>query len=205
MMRYAIQSSWILVAPTLFAASVYMCFGRLVRRLNAEAYSIIPARWLTKAFVLGDVLSFLIQGGAAGMMVVTSLAKVAKALIIIGLIIQILSFGLFSTTTVMFHRRIRARAADGMERGLDVPRIMKMLYWTSALIMIRSIFRLVEFSEGMDGYLMSHEWPAYLFDAVPMFAVTAIYFTQFPTQLREGTKADGYEGERLSVVAVPGK
>jgi hypothetical protein len=81
-----------------------------------------------------------------------------------------------------------------------------MLYAVSGLIMIRSIFRLVEYGEGMDGYLMSHEWTAYLFDAVPMIAVTGIYFFKFPAQLRVGVETAGeYDGEGLTVISVPGK
>lgn len=90
LMTFSIQSSWILIAPTLFAASIYMCFGRLVRKLHAESYSMIPAKWLTKTFVLGDVLSFLIQGGAAGMLIIQNLATIGKAMVILGLVIQVL-------------------------------------------------------------------------------------------------------------------
>lgn len=42
-----------------------MILGRLVRLLDAGAYALIPPRWLTKFFVLGDVLSFCTQGGGA--------------------------------------------------------------------------------------------------------------------------------------------
>lgn len=60
---YIIQSVLLLLGPTLFAASIYMILGRLVRLLEADAYSVISPRWLTKVFVLGDVLSFFAQGG----------------------------------------------------------------------------------------------------------------------------------------------
>ncbi|TIA35381.1 RTA1-domain-containing protein [Aureobasidium pullulans] len=177
LMTFSIQSSWILIAPTLFAASIYMCFGRLVRHLHAESYSIIPAKWLTKTFVLGDVLSFLIQGGAAGMLIIQNLATIGKAMVILG-----------------------------VERDVDWLGVMRMLYAVSGLIMIRSIFRLVEYGEGVDGYIMSHEWTAYLFDAVPMIAVTWIYFFKFPAQLRVGGETAGdYDGEGLTVISVPGK
>lgn len=60
---YIIQSILLLLGPTLFAASIYMILGRLVVLLEAESYSMIRPRWLTKVFVLGDVLSFFAQGG----------------------------------------------------------------------------------------------------------------------------------------------
>lgn len=59
------QSALILIAPAFFAASIYMELGRIIRLLNAEKSSVIKLNWLTKTFVMGDVLSFLMQ--ASGM------------------------------------------------------------------------------------------------------------------------------------------
>lgn len=57
------QSLLLLVAPALFAASIYMTLGRIILMVDGERYSLIRQRWLTKIFVLGDVISFLVQGG----------------------------------------------------------------------------------------------------------------------------------------------
>ena len=53
----------ILVAPALFAASIYMTLGRIIIKLDAQNESLIPVRFLTKIFVVGDVISFLLQCG----------------------------------------------------------------------------------------------------------------------------------------------
>lgn len=45
------------------AASIYMVLGRLIRLLDAHEYALIRTTWMTKIFVTGDVLSFLLQGG----------------------------------------------------------------------------------------------------------------------------------------------
>ena len=60
---YIIQSVLLLLGPTLFAASIYMILGRMVVLLDADNYSLISPKWLTKVFVLGDVLSFFTQSG----------------------------------------------------------------------------------------------------------------------------------------------
>ena len=62
-MPYALQSLFILLAPSLFAASIYMILGRIIRLTHGDSRSIIGPSRLTKIFVLGDVLSFLIQSG----------------------------------------------------------------------------------------------------------------------------------------------
>jgi len=55
------QSVLLLVAPALFAASIYMELGRIVLMVDGERSLFIRRTWLTKLFVAGDVLSFLMQ------------------------------------------------------------------------------------------------------------------------------------------------
>jgi hypothetical protein len=55
------QSVLLLVAPALFAASIYMELGRIVLMVDGERSLFIRRKWLTKLFVSGDVLSFLMQ------------------------------------------------------------------------------------------------------------------------------------------------
>jgi len=59
---YIMQTLLLLVAPALFAASIYMALGRIILLVDGEDRSIIKKRWLTKIFVAGDVLSFVLQG-----------------------------------------------------------------------------------------------------------------------------------------------
>ena len=58
---FIVNSILVLVAPALFAASIYMLLGRIILLTGGEQYSTVRRRWLTKIFVGGDVLSFLMQ------------------------------------------------------------------------------------------------------------------------------------------------
>ena len=60
---YIIQSIFLLVAPALFAASIYMILGRIIVAIDGERFSLIKKKWLTKIFVMSDVLSFLVLSG----------------------------------------------------------------------------------------------------------------------------------------------
>ena len=62
-MPYIAQSMLILLAPALYAASIYMLLGRLVVLLDGEDNCVISTKWLTKLFLLGDILSIIGQGG----------------------------------------------------------------------------------------------------------------------------------------------
>jgi hypothetical protein len=65
---YVVQIILLLVSPALFAASIYMVLGRLILLTEGESMAPIRAKWLTKIFVFGDVLSFFVQ--SAGMYLV---------------------------------------------------------------------------------------------------------------------------------------
>lgn len=175
---YIVQSIMLLVAPALFAASVYMTLGRIIRSVEGEKYSLVKPTLLTKIFVAGDVLSFLVQGGGAGIMASGDSEKTAvgEKIIIGGLIIQIVIFGIFWTVAAMFHHRISMFPTTA-SNITTVPwrRCLWILYAISALIMVRSIFRVIEYAGGHDGYLLSYEWPLYVFDSTLMLFVTIIF------------------------------
>lgn len=60
---------------------------------------------------------------------------------------------------------------------------MHMLYGVSALIIVRSIFRIVEYVMGTDGYPLRHEWTLYLFDTIPMLACTVLFYFRYPAKI----------------------
>lgn len=165
-----------------------MTLGRLLHFLRAEHLSLINVRWLTKIFVIGDVLSFVVQASSLGLSI-TGHDTGAKAIVIVGLLIQIVSFGVFGVTTVVFHRRISSSAhpVPGDE-AFGWKKVLHMLYYTSILIMIRSIFRLVEYSMGNNGYPLRHEWTMYVFDVVLMVGVTGVFYVWYPSSLKVNNK-----------------
>ncbi|KAM0412858.1 hypothetical protein ACHAPD_007906 [Fusarium lateritium] len=196
-MPYATQNMFILVAPALFAASIYMILGRIIRGLNADRHSLLKPTKLTRTFVLGDVLSFMVQGGGAGMSAIqnTTMAKWAERLVIIGLVIQIVIFGIFCVVSVVFHRRMsRTPTAESIGTLIPWESTLHMLYAVSFLIMVRSIFRVIEYAQGYTGYALSHEWTLYVFDTLLMWLVTAIFAFRYPSDI---TVNHGHSGSML--------
>ncbi|KAK2598472.1 hypothetical protein N8I77_011885 [Diaporthe amygdali] len=199
-MPYAVQNFFILLGPALFAASIYMCLSRIIRGIRAGHHSLIKPRNLTRTFVSGDILSFVVQGGAAGIMVTGKNPKLGEGIVIAGLMIQIIMFGLFAATAVIFQRRIKSNPTnESCDVSIPWQKSMRMLFIVSALIMIRSCFRVVEFATGNDGYLLGHEWTLYIFDSVLMFAVTVVYYLWYPTWITpEKLEGDVFLAERDS-------
>lgn len=72
---YVIQTLCLLIAPALFAASIYMELGRIILLVEGEQHALIKKRWLTKIFVTGDVFAFGLQAAGTNLFVSTSYSK----------------------------------------------------------------------------------------------------------------------------------
>ncbi|KAG9197703.1 hypothetical protein G6514_001130 [Epicoccum nigrum] len=187
---YIIQSLLLLVAPALFAASIYLILGRIILMTDGELRSLIPLKWLTKVFVAGDVVSFLLQGGGGGIQSsgTESAMKVGEKLIIVGLFVQLAFFGLFVAVAGLFHTRLQRYGPGSMSVDLGTlpwKRHLLALYASSALILVRSVFRVIEYLMGNAGYLLRHEVFLYVFDAVLMLAVMIIFNFVHPSEVTE--------------------
>ncbi|KZL78149.1 RTA1 domain-containing protein [Colletotrichum tofieldiae] len=194
---YIIETLFVLLAPALLAASIYMVLGRIIRLLDAGHMSLVPPKWLTKLFVGGDVLSFVTQLAAAlltcmcgiggGILASADDSKmndVGKYVILVGLAIQIIFFGFFFILTIAFHQRIR-REPTSVSMGSTVPwrSYLYILYVVSTLVLVRSIFRVVEYGMGKDGELLSSEIYIYVFDALLIFLCSGIFNIWHPSRV----------------------
>jgi hypothetical protein len=152
---------------------------------------------MTRFFVIGDVLCFLIQGGGGGML---SQAKeqsdidMGNNIILFGLGLQIYIFAFFVKIAGSFHRDLLSHPTiESLEGNFPWKRYMILLYVACACVGIRNTYRIVEYAMGkvcasptieylidctriililgrQDGYLLSNEWPLYVGD----FALMAI-------------------------------
>ncbi|THV52979.1 hypothetical protein BGAL_0063g00370 [Botrytis galanthina] len=185
LMPYIIQSFFTLVAPAFLAASIYMTLGRIMRYVHGEHHSLIRINWLTKIFVIADVLSFFVQGGSSGLMFNTSTASLGEKVVLAGLFIQIIAFAFFLFTALVFERRMRREPTpESFVVEANWIHHLHCLYVISALILVRSVFRVVEYAAGQKGYPLMHEWTLYTFDTVPMWIVTVIFFIWYPSQFQ---------------------
>jgi hypothetical protein len=108
--------------------------------------------------------------------------------------LQVLSFGLFIITSAIFNMRIR-KNPTATSQNLQVPwqSFMYVLYAASALILIRSTFRIVEYVMGQDGVLLDHEYYLYIFDSVLMFITMVILNVWHPSRIIANPKVGAYE------------
>ncbi|KAJ5193785.1 RTA-like protein [Penicillium cf. griseofulvum] len=189
---YSIGTIMILLAPPLYAASIYMTLGRLIMYLDAESLSLVPVKWLTAIFVTGDVIAFLMQSAGGGIMASGTLSAMTTGehITIGGLAVQLVFFTVFIVASSIFHYRIRKTPTEksvSQSRTMSWEFVMTGLYVASVLILIRSIFRLIEYAQGNDGYLISHEVFMYVFDSTLMFLAMVAMSIFHPSKVLSGS------------------
>lgn len=118
-----------------------------------------------------------------------ALALAGEKIVIAGLALQVATFVVFLVAAVDFQIRMSRKAAHTPYTTIaasssigDWKKMLYILYSVSALILLRCTFRLIEYSMGNAGYLISHEWTLYVFDAVPMFIVLVLLLVLQPTK-----------------------
>ena len=189
---FVVQAILILVAPALYAASIYMILGRIIYTIHAEHLSFIPVQWVTRIFVTGDIIAFSLQAGGGGIQSAGTLElyDIGEKVIIAGLFVQIVVFGFFVVTSILFHRRLLLQPTNESSSG-GVPwrRDLWILYLTSFIILVRSIFRVIEYLQGNGGYLISHEIYLYIFDTLLMAIVMGVFAVWYIGHLQ--SKKDG--------------
>ncbi|KAK1726390.1 RTA1 like protein-domain-containing protein [Colletotrichum acutatum] len=189
LMPYVGQSMLILLGPAFYAASIYMVLGRLVTNLDANSYSLIRVKWLTKFFLMGDILSIFGQGGGGGLLATAkseSSQNMGNNVILLGLGIQVVFFGFFMIVTTVFQIRITLRpTTKSLHTQIPWQKFIWVLYFSSLLIMVRSIFRMVEYAQGHNGSLIQKEIYVYVLDALLMTVVSIVFSVFHPSIVLE--------------------
>lgn len=185
---YMLQSMLLLISPALFAASVYMILGRIILVTDGEKHSVISKKWLTKIFVIGDVISLLTQSSGGGVMAMGSLdsMELGEKIVIVGLFIQLLFFGFFMFVSSHFYMRIqKAPTTRSLDSTLGWQKHFWVLMAVSLMIFVRSVFRVIEYCSGNNGHLLRHEAFLYIFDACLMLAVMILFNLVHPSQITD--------------------
>jgi len=195
---FAVSFVLIIMAPVVIAGSIYVLFGRIVfyitpRELQNFKFLWTSPRFLTFIFVFCDLFAFVLQGIGA-VQVSTGNTKATldrgKATVLIGLAVQLVAFGFFSVIGIRFNIKSRhfgqtpdANRIAGDRKTPVNPNWMGLLIFLNiacGLILVRSIYRVVEFASGINGYVSLNEWTFYVFDALPIFPIFVLFIVMPP-------------------------
>ncbi|KAF9775577.1 hypothetical protein IL306_006318 [Fusarium sp. DS 682] len=184
---FVLTLTYTVLAPVLIAAGNYLLISRLiVAVLPPSRHRIlkIPGHRLTPIFVACDVVAFLIQGSGSGIASSDNwqgeMERIGVKVLIVGLVFQLVAFSLFLCVFRRFHVLAVHMAVDNAPSGWQ--KVVLAVYISSILIMVRCIFRVIEFAGGRDAYAFSHEWLFWVFESLPMVGAIGIFCFYHPSR-----------------------
>ena len=171
-----------------------MVYSRIVRAVRGDRFSLISPRWTTIIFVVGDYTCLSIQSNGSGLLAKPKTVHIGDYIIVTGLAIQVVMFAGFMLCCLAFNIRFGTHIAKaGFVSDVPWQPCLNMLYATSLAILVRNIYRMVEFIMGQNGYLLTHEWPTYAFDGALMLLVMVGFFVWYPSQLKPSARSSMIE------------
>ncbi|KAK0612120.1 RTA1 like protein-domain-containing protein [Immersiella caudata] len=195
---YVIVSTLLfLLAPLWINAFVYMIVARLVHFLlpNERVLSMSP-RWLAKIFVTADVASFLIQAVGGAMLASTENSDIkitGQRIYMGGIGVQLFFVLVFAVVTVVLFRRLERKINNGtLARSRSWVRpLVLVLIAVILLIVVRVIFRLVEFGGGVSeaNPILTNEAYVLGLDALPMLIALIILNVVHPGLVLKGPES----------------
>ncbi|KAF7985913.1 hypothetical protein HWV62_43820 [Athelia sp. TMB] len=188
---YIFEDLFILLSPCFFLAANYMILSRLAVSLSTPSAPVsstclfLPATRIAKIFVWSDGITFFIQASGGGLSASASMASTGQKISLFGLILQLVSFALYTVLLLVFGFRVMQQYPQVWKLSTQGGRKdWRVLYFVVCLtcigILIRSVFRIVEFSQGYHGYVPTHEAFFYCFDSVPLFLAIGLYAFVWP-------------------------
>ncbi|KAL5490531.1 hypothetical protein ACEPAI_5364 [Sanghuangporus weigelae] len=180
------------ISPAAFLAFNYIVYGRLIKTFatGRNRYSLIRPEIVAKTFIISDVVTFCVQGGGGGLQGQDDTANIGRIILLIGIIVQALSYVMFYFILIHSHRMF---SKDDKFDEYNFPwRLVHVLHFSSVFIIIRCAYRAVELVQGNNGYLLTHEIFFYMLDTIPLFFATAIYVFFWPGQMIDDISSRDY-------------
>jgi hypothetical protein len=183
---YICMNSCLILAPVFYAAIEYVLFGRLMHAVG-DQYSLMKPKVIAWIFISSDIISLMIQGAGGGILssagTNSDSANLGENILLVGLAVNLASFAIFCLQIFYFDYRTRKSPPTIPGGGLCKKgwrQFLYLVYLSSLLVLIRQIYRVIEFSQGFTGYVAVHEIYFYIFDAIPIFFAGGIYIICFP-------------------------
>lgn len=177
---YIVQTVFIYAGPPIYSAAAYNIVGRLMNYLPMYA-PLNPNRVLITFVYLGALVEALTAAGAAKMATGGDdllRIKSGGTLMAVALVLQAVVESLLVALVGLIHFRF---VRSGSAIPPNVKKLFITLYGTSTLVIVRCICRAIEsFTLFSDiekcpehcGYILTHEWYIFAFEAAPMVLFT---------------------------------
>ncbi|KAG1821507.1 RTA1-domain-containing protein [Suillus variegatus] len=178
----------IILSPCSFIATNYALLDHLAGEIDCDRHVLLSVRWLTTISISSDVTTLVIQAIGASLTTskVQSLASTGLHILLAGLSIQLFSFGFFCAVCARFLYKVYTEEQDVWMQDSKQPWYSDWRTLAAALavscvgLVIRSVYRVVEASQGFRGNLSTSETAFYLGDTIPICLAIFVYVPFWP-------------------------
>ncbi|KAJ7088164.1 RTA1 like protein-domain-containing protein [Mycena epipterygia] len=165
---YLMQITATVIAPTPLIAVNFILLSQIVQRLGI-CYSRISARLYTIVFLSCDIVALVIQGAGGGIAASANDRKgtqMGANIMLAGIVFQFVAIIVYTLCALEFLRRYTRDLPVGGQRplGLDkvqlTPRVRLMIFalaFSTLVLFIRSVYRIIELSSGWNGRIIETE------------------------------------------------
>ncbi|KAF2462433.1 RTA1 like protein-domain-containing protein [Lineolata rhizophorae] len=163
----------IMSGPPIYAAIDYFILSRVLFYIPYLS-PLHPGRVVTTFIGIDTLIECVIGNGVSRMVnqgLSPSQRAVGEIMVKTAIILQAVMFGVFVYLGVVFHRRCARKGV--LSRAIKT--VLYTLYFSSTIVTIRCIYRIVEMFQGFDGYIYTHEPLFWVFEASIMFVNTVIF------------------------------
>ncbi|KAJ5908232.1 hypothetical protein N7495_000914 [Penicillium taxi] len=190
--NYAAWFVLILIAPLWTNAFVYMVMGRMVWNFTDDArIGRVRPWWLGVFFVTLDIIALIVQvygaAQAAGNHISYDTQMTGLHIYMAGVGIQQFFVLVFIVFAIIFHHKVLQQKRLDASKALW---LLYVLYTCLALVTMRIIFRLCEYSQGLYSSLPRHEAYQYCLDSLPMFLALVMLNVMHPGRVMPGKNSD---------------
>ena len=175
---YVAMQCLLIIPPSFLALVQYITLGKVVRLVQQR----FPDRKLLvkpKAVMVGffaiEIAALACQGAGAGISVSNNESTgtnqtAGKALLIVGLVALVLLIVCYGATAIYVH----ISPLYGIRQSRNMRWLFPVLYACTILLLIRNVFRLIEFAQGWYGSIALREKYFYTLDALMIFLILVI-------------------------------
>lgn len=169
---YIVSLLLILLAPILIAYVNYSVTGKMVELAGKKVAGMAPV-WIARIFVTSDIATFLIQGIGGAMTIgdTAAIINAGKNIVTAGLAVQLASFCLF----IFIALSIQFQEKYELKESVTAHKMFWGIHLTMICLIIRTVYRLIQFQSGSTGYCTLNEWTFYAFDSSAMVVAFIIY------------------------------
>lgn len=175
--KFLVTNLFTLVAPNVMILVGYNITVHVIRlaRLETSIWYLQP-KTLKIVSIVCTIAPSMIQGMGGIFQLFAHLRFAGQKMAITGLSIQLVVYSVFFVCLVYVTRN--KRIDFELEHVKNPKRkALGRVYIALLLLLIRCIYRLVQFATGALGYLGTHEWTFYVFDALVAATVFLIFST----------------------------